>query len=96
MTALPYSVHWQRSAPLSLPGLPPAIFLLGLFVAIDPAVSFAVSVLLSAIALFGLGAAKVLVTERSWLRSGLELLLVGGLAAAVAYLIGIALSGLGA
>jgi VIT1/CCC1 family predicted Fe2+/Mn2+ transporter len=76
--------------------VPLAVFLLGLFVAIDPAVSFAVSVLLSAFALAGLGAAKVLVTKRSWLRSGLEMLLVGGLAAAVTYLIGFALSGLGA
>jgi VIT1/CCC1 family predicted Fe2+/Mn2+ transporter len=76
--------------------VPLSVFVLGLFVAIDPAVLFAVSVVLSAVALFGLGAAKVLITERSWLRSGLEMLLVGAIAAGVAYLIGYALSGLGA
>jgi VIT1/CCC1 family predicted Fe2+/Mn2+ transporter len=75
--------------------VPLVIYVLGLFVPIDPVASFAVSVVLSAIALFALGAAKVLVTERSWLRSGLETLLVGGLAAGVAYFVGYLLSGLG-
>lgn len=55
-----------------------------------------VATILSAVALFALGAAKVLVTERSWFRSGLEMLLVGGLAAGVAYLVGYLLQGLGA
>jgi VIT1/CCC1 family predicted Fe2+/Mn2+ transporter len=76
--------------------VPLVIYVLGLFIPINPVVSFAVSVVLSAIALFALGAAKVVVTERSWLRSGLEMLLVGGLAAGVAYLVGHLLSGLGA
>jgi VIT1/CCC1 family predicted Fe2+/Mn2+ transporter len=68
--------------------------LVGLFTTIDPDVAFAVSIALSALALFGLGAAKVLVTERSWFRSGLEMLLVGGAAAGVAYLVGYLLQGL--
>ena len=50
---------------------------------------------LSALALFGLGAAKVLVTERNFWRSGLEMLVVGGLAAGVAYGVGFLLKGLG-
>ncbi|BAJ64922.1 MULTISPECIES: VIT1/CCC1 transporter family protein [Anaerolinea] len=57
--------------------------------------AFWISVGVSGLALFGLGAAKVLVTERPPLRSGLEMLLVGGLAAAVAYLVGMFLRSLG-
>jgi VIT1/CCC1 family predicted Fe2+/Mn2+ transporter len=75
--------------------VPLLVYLVGLVVAVDPAVSFAVSLALSALALFGLGAAKVFITERSWFRSGLEMLLVGGVAAAVAYLVGAVLTGLG-
>jgi len=50
---------------------------------------------LAAAALFGLGAAKVLITKLNWFRSGLEMLAVGGLAAGVAYLVGYLLRGLG-
>jgi VIT1/CCC1 family predicted Fe2+/Mn2+ transporter len=75
--------------------VPLLVYLLGLFVTIDPTVSFVVSIILSAAALFALGAAKVLITERNWFRSGLEMLAVGGLAAGVAYLIGYLLRGLG-
>jgi vacuolar iron transporter family protein len=76
--------------------VPLFIYLLGLVVPVDAAISFPVALVLSALALFALGAAKVLITERSWFRSGLEMLLVGGLAAGVAYLVGYLLQGLGA
>jgi len=75
--------------------LPMIVYLLGLLIPIGPAVAFPISLLLSATALFGLGAAKVLVTQRSALRSGMEMLLVGGLAAGVAYAIGALLRGIG-
>jgi len=75
--------------------VPLLIYLFGLVVPVDPAVAFPVSVVLSGLALFALGAAKVFVTERSWLRSGLEMLVVGGLTAGVAYLVGFLLQGLG-
>lgn len=52
---------------------------------------FLVSIALSGVALFCLGAAKYFITRRSPLRSGLEMLIVGGLAAAVAYFIGVLL-----
>ena len=58
------------------------------------AAEFYWSVVLTALALFALGAAKVLVTARGWFRSGLEMMLVGGLAAIVAYVVGYALRGL--
>lgn len=75
--------------------VPLLVYLLGLFLPIEPGVSFAVTTGLSAAALFGLGAAKVLITKRNWFRSGLEMLAVGGLAAGVAYLVGYLLRGLG-
>jgi VIT1/CCC1 family predicted Fe2+/Mn2+ transporter len=75
--------------------IPLLVYLLGLMVPIAPETAFPVSIALSGLALFGLGAAKVLVTRLSALRSGLEMLLVGGLAATVAYIVGALLQGLG-
>jgi VIT1/CCC1 family predicted Fe2+/Mn2+ transporter len=57
--------------------------------------TFAVSIVLTAIVLFVVGTAKVLVTKRNWLRSGIEMLFVGGAAALVAYLVGFFLKTLG-
>ncbi len=75
--------------------VPLAIYLLGLIMQVSAQVQFPVSLVLSAAALFGLGAAKVFVTERNFLRSGLEMLIVGGLAAVVAYVVGALLKGIG-
>lgn len=75
--------------------VPLLVYLLGLVVPVAAGVSFPVSLILSGLALFGLGAAKVLVTKLNPLRSGLEMLLVGGLAAGVAYLVGALLKGVG-
>lgn len=75
--------------------VPLLVFLFGLFVPVNPDLSFPISLGLSFLALFALGAAKVLVTHLNPWRSGLEMLLVGGLAAGVAYAIGALLKGLG-
>jgi VIT1/CCC1 family predicted Fe2+/Mn2+ transporter len=75
--------------------VPLLIYLVGLAVPVPAESSFLVSFLLSGFALFGLGAAKVLVTQLNVLRSGLEMLLVGGLAAGVAYVVGALLKGIG-
>ncbi len=75
--------------------VPLLIYLAGLVVAIPTEVRFPVAAGLSALALFGLGAAKVFVTHLNSLRSGLEMLVVGGLAASVAYGVGVLLRGLG-
>jgi VIT1/CCC1 family predicted Fe2+/Mn2+ transporter len=74
--------------------VPLLVYLLGLVFPIPPARAFPVSLGLSGLALFSLGAAKVLVTERGALRSGLQMLLVGGLAALVAYAVGNLLRGI--
>ncbi len=75
--------------------VPLLIYLLGLFISIPPASEFPIALLLSGLALFALGAAKVLVTKMNPLRSGVEMLVVGGLAAGVAYLVGALLKGIG-
>jgi VIT1/CCC1 family predicted Fe2+/Mn2+ transporter len=43
---------------------------------------------LTFLTLFVVGASRSIVTRRSWMRSGLEMLAVGALAAVVAYVIG--------
>jgi VIT1/CCC1 family predicted Fe2+/Mn2+ transporter len=75
--------------------VPLIVFVLGIFFPIPQQAGFPVSLVLSGLALFGLGAMKVLVTQNNPWRSGLEMMLVGGLAAAVAYLVGMLLKGLG-
>ncbi len=71
--------------------LPLLVYLVGLATPVDPRAAFPISVAMSALALFGLGAAKVVVTRLNPLRSGLEMLVVGGFAATVAYVIGLLL-----
>jgi len=56
--------------------------------------SFPLSCALTGAALFTLGALKTRLTLRSWWQSGLEMLVVGGIAAAAAFGVGRALAGL--
>ncbi len=56
--------------------------------------TFGMSVALTAITLFAVGSLRVLVTQTNWLKSGFEMLVVGGAAASGAYFIGYALRGL--
>jgi VIT1/CCC1 family predicted Fe2+/Mn2+ transporter len=74
--------------------LPLAAYVAGLFFPIPPQTAFVASVVLACVALFSLGAAKVFVTQRNPIRSGLEMLAVGSLAGAVAYVVGAFLKGL--
>jgi len=55
---------------------------------------FLYTIILTGVALFLLGIAKFKFTRKHWLRSALETLIIGGLAAGVAYLVGYLLSGL--
>lgn len=50
--------------------------------------SFVLSSILTGVTLFSLGVAKSLITHVNWFKSGLEMLIVGGLAALVAYGVG--------
>jgi len=47
------------------------------------------AVVASIISLFGVGASKAIFTRKSWIRSGLEMMIVGSLAAAATYVIGL-------
>ncbi len=75
--------------------LPLVIYLVGLVTPITPEAAFPISLALSGLGLFGLGASKVFFTRQNPWRSGLEMLVVGGLAAAVAYVVGVLLKGIG-
>ncbi|MFO7584062.1 MAG: VIT1/CCC1 transporter family protein, partial [Anaerolineales bacterium] len=75
--------------------VPLLVYLLGLVISIPAQANFPLSISLSGLALFGLGAAKVIVTKLNPWRSGLEMLIVGGLAASVAYAVGALLKGIG-
>jgi VIT1/CCC1 family predicted Fe2+/Mn2+ transporter len=54
--------------------------------------TFFTAAVLTAMTLFVMGAVKVKVTGQKWFKSGIEMLIVGGVAAAAAYAIGAALS----
>jgi VIT1/CCC1 family predicted Fe2+/Mn2+ transporter len=71
--------------------IPLLVYLAGLVVPIPPSTAFTVSLAMSGAALFILGSAKVIVTHGNPLRSGLEMLAVGSLAAAVAFIVGVIL-----
>ena len=75
--------------------VPLAVYLIGLAFPISPDMAFPISIASSGLALFALGATKVLVTKLNPIRSGLEMLAVGGLAAGVAYVVGALLKGIG-
>ena len=83
------------SAFVTVGAVPLLVYLVGLVTPIEPREAFLWSMGLSGFALFSVGAAKVFVTRLNPLRSGLEMLLVGGLAAGVAYLIGDLLKNIG-
>jgi len=51
---------------------------------------FLVSIIATAVSLFFVGAARTLVTKMPWFVSGLEMLIVGGVASGAAYLVGAA------
>lgn len=55
---------------------------------------YMISVVLTFITFFLIGSAKIFVTGKNWFKSGMETLVVGGLAAIIAYGVGYALRGL--
>ncbi|MEK6891087.1 MAG: VIT1/CCC1 transporter family protein, partial [Nanoarchaeota archaeon] len=55
---------------------------------------FLYTIILTVVALFLLGVAKFKFTRKHWLRSAIETLVIGGLAAGAAYLVGMLLAGL--
>lgn len=74
--------------------IPVVTYVVSRFIPSLPVNTFALSAVLTSLTLFTLGALKVKVTGKNWFKSGLEMLIVGGLAAGAAYLIGILLGGI--
>lgn len=74
--------------------IPIAAYVLALFIPSLAPIRFALACILTGATLFGLGALKTTITGTSWLKSGLETLLVGGVAAVAAYIVGALLGGL--
>ena len=65
------------------------VFSLGLPILVQN--SFLIASMLTGITLFILGAVKSKINHSNWLKSGIEMLVVGGLAAVVAYIVGFVL-----
>ena len=74
--------------------VPLAAYLLARVVKVLDENTFVVACVLTGLTLFALGAQKVRITDKNWLMSGLEMLGLGGVAAAAAYGIGVLLQGL--
>tara|TARA_B100000315_G_scaffold249177_1_gene280004 strand:+ start:1163 stop:1960 length:798 start_codon:yes stop_codon:yes gene_type:complete len=78
-----------------LVGVVPLIpYLISFFSEAVKQIVFPLSVILTFIAFFLVGSAKIYVTGKNWLKSGLETLLIGSAAAIIAYGIGFFLRGL--
>lgn len=74
--------------------IPILVYVLAKFIPGLGSYTFIIACALTGLTLFCLGALKVKITSKNWFLSGLEMLIVGGIAAAAAYLVGMLLSGL--
>jgi len=74
--------------------LPIAAYVFALFIPALDSIRFPLACILTGVTLFGLGALKTILTGKNWFKSGLEMLLVGGVAASAAYIVGVLLGGL--
>jgi VIT1/CCC1 family predicted Fe2+/Mn2+ transporter len=75
-------------ALVAIGSLPLMVFVLDLLLTGGVSAPFAWSAAMTAMAFFIVGAPKSHVVDEGWLRSGLETLLIGAAAAAVAYVVG--------
>ncbi|MBS3066815.1 VIT1/CCC1 transporter family protein [Candidatus Pacearchaeota archaeon] len=74
--------------------IPVSVYLIDLFFPGSIKQPFLYTIIFTVMALFLLGIAKFKFTKKHWLKSGLETLIIGGLAAGAAYLVGRLLAGL--
>lgn len=87
-------IIWKSSAATfiafvvagSLPLAPYVLQFMGVPIPVD--MTFTFSIICTAIALFLVGSVGTLVTKGNWLKSGLEMLGIGAIAAVVAYVLG--------
>ena len=74
--------------------LPVSAYVISLFIPAIAGLRFPLACGLTGATLFGLGALKTSITGKNWFISGIEMLLVGGIAAVAAYVVGLLLGGL--
>ncbi len=74
--------------------VPLLIFVISLINPLPPALTFPVAFLLTFATIFAVGSLRSLVIAKHWLTAGMEMLLIGGLTAVVAYGIGAFIGGL--
>lgn len=74
--------------------IPVLIYVIALFIPFFTAHTFALACALTGLTLFILGTLKIYFTRQPWYRAGTEMLLLGGFAAAAAYVVGVLLGGL--
>ena len=74
--------------------MPLVAYVIAVFIPVISAHSFMIACSLTGLTLFLLGIQKVRFTKTFWLKAGLEMTLIGGVAALVAYGIGVLLSGI--
>lgn len=73
--------------------LPLLAFIFGYFVPAEDLTLYWISIAITAFAFFFVGATKSIFVNQSWIRSGAETLLIGGIAALLAYVVGLMLKG---
>lgn len=56
---------------------------------IEPLIGLGISVVITLAALFGVGAMKTIFSRKNWIRSGLEMMVIGASAAVITFLIGL-------
>lgn len=71
--------------------IPILAYVFSMFIPVLKGITFITACMLTALTLFILGALKVRITGKSWIISGFEMLLVGGVAATSAYFVGVLL-----
>jgi vacuolar iron transporter family protein len=89
----PLKAAWVTFFAFCFAGLIPLLPFL--FSSSSDLTSFYYSIGLTAVVFFGIGTLKSLFSVEHWLKSGLESLMIGGLAASVAYGVGVLLKGIG-
>jgi VIT1/CCC1 family predicted Fe2+/Mn2+ transporter len=74
--------------------IPLAVYLFGVMFGWDISDGFLLTSIFVGVAMFSLGATKVKITGKNWFRSGIETLMIGGIAACAAYFVGKFLAGI--
>ncbi len=73
--------------------IPLLIFVISIFYPIPKSILFPMAFALTFVTIFAVGSLRSLVIAKNWFTAGLEMLLIGGLTAIVAYVIGAVLGG---